>query len=98
MSSATIVSKPEVSTWVIMVSVAVVLSSALALVYAKHNNRNLFIELQELQSGRDSLNVEWGRLQLEQSTFATHSYIEGTARRDLQMELPAQKATVMVKP
>ena len=98
MSGATVSLKPEVSTWFIMVAVAVVLSSALALVYAKHNNRNLFIELQELQSGRDDLNVEWGRLQLEQSTFATHSYIEGTARRELQMELPAQKDMVMVKP
>ena len=98
MSGAALVAKPEVSTWVVMVAVIVVLSSALALVYSKHNNRNLFIALQQLQSERDSLNVEWGRLQLEQSTFATHSYIEGTARRELQMELPTQKDTVMVKP
>jgi cell division protein FtsL len=88
----------EVSTWLLMMLVFVVLSSALALVYAKHNNRNLFIDLQALQSQRDELNVEWGRLQLEQSTFATHSYIEETARRELQMQLPTQDETVMVKP
>jgi cell division protein FtsL len=94
----TLASKIENSSWLMMVAVIVVLSSALALVYAKHNNRNLFIELQELQAKRDDLNVEWGRLQLEQSTFATHSYIEETARRDLQMILPSQDKTVMVKP
>lgn len=96
--SGTAIQRMEVSTWLLMLVVFTVLSSALALVYAKHNKRNLFIELQALQTQRDELNVEWGRLQLEQSTFATHSYIEDTARRELQMELPTQDKTVMVKP
>lgn len=81
-----------------MVAVVLVFSSALALVYAKHSKRNLFIELQSLQDVRETLNVEWGRLQLEQSTFATHSYIEDKARRELDMVLPVQDDIVMVKP
>lgn len=89
---------PESMTWLIMIAVVLTLSSALAVVYAKHHKRNLFIELQSLNSVRDDLNIEWGRLQLEQSTFATHSYIEDTARRDLQMVLPTQDDIKMVKP
>lgn len=81
-----------------MIAAVLALSSALSLVYAKHNKRNLFIELQTLQSQRDDLNIEWGRLQLEQSTFATHSYIEDTARRELNMVLPLQEDIIMVKP
>ncbi|MDH5544912.1 MAG: cell division protein FtsL [Gammaproteobacteria bacterium] len=86
------------TTWVNMIVVACVLSSALALVYAKHVNRNLFIELQETMSQRNDLNVEWGRLQLEQSTFTTHSYIENRARQELGMVLPQQNEIVMVRP
>jgi len=51
---------------------AAVLGSALGVVYSKYQNRKLFIELQALQTRRDEMSVEWGRLQLEQSTWAAH--------------------------
>ena len=88
----------ELSSWLIMLVVISVIASALALVYAKHINRKIFIEFQELQVKRDELNVEWGRLQLEQSTFATHSQIEKLARKELGMMLPTSKDIVMVRP
>lgn len=77
---------------------AAVLVSALAVVYAKYESRKLFVELQSLQKVRDDMAIEWGQLQLEQSTWATHGRIEGTARTTLGMILPPPEAVVIVKP
>lgn len=63
--------------------------SALALVYTKHESRKLFVELEGLTHERDELNIEWGQLQIEQSTWATHARIERVARDDLELVRPA---------
>lgn len=68
-----------------MVLVLAVMVSAIGVIYAKHRNRMLYVELTRLQQQQDELNVNWGRLQLEQSTWATHSRIENVARRKLNM-------------
>jgi cell division protein FtsL len=62
--------------------------SALALVYTKHESRKLFIELEALNSDRDKLNIEWGQLQIEQSTWATHARIERVAAEELSLTRP----------
>lgn len=72
--------------------------SGIGVVYAGHQSRTKFIELQALQEQRDRLTVDWGRLQLEQSTWATHGRIEAEARRQLGMRLPAPEAVVIVTP
>ena len=64
-------------------------ASALALVYTKHESRKLFVELEQLTAERDELNIEWGQLQIEQSTWATHSRIEQVATDDLSLVRPA---------
>jgi len=69
-----------------LILAASVVISALGVVYVKHENRKLFVQLHELQIKRDALNVEWGRLQLEQSTWATHGRIEHMARKKLGMQ------------
>jgi cell division protein FtsL len=63
--------------------------SALALVYTKHESRKLFIELERLTGVRDELNIDWGRLQIEQSTWATHARIEQVATKELGLERPS---------
>lgn len=65
-----------------------VLASALAVVYSQHRARALFIELQRLEATQAELDTEWGRLELEQSTWATHGRIERLAREKLDMRLP----------
>ena len=75
-----------------------VMVSALSIVYVKHENRKHFVELQSLQKQRDEMNIEWGQLQLEQSTWATHSRIEGLARQRLEMVNVPQEQMVIVKP
>jgi cell division protein FtsL len=67
------------------VMVLAVMVSAIGVVYAKHRNRMLYVELTRLQQQQDELNVDWGRLQLEQSTWATHGRIEKVARNKLGM-------------
>lgn len=75
-----------------------VLASSLGVVYSKHESRKLFVELDTLKKERDEMNVEWGRLQLEQSTLATHSRIERTAKKRLGMVTPEYKEILIVRP
>ena len=49
--------------------------TAMGSAYAKHESRKLFQELQALEAERDAMNVEWGQLQLEQSTHTSHGSI-----------------------
>lgn len=62
--------------------------SAIALVYTKHESRKLFVELEQLTHERDGLNIEWGQLQIEQSTWAQHARIERVATEDLSLVRP----------
>ena len=78
--------------WVFIFA-AVCVVSALALVYTKHEARTLFVELERLTHERDELNIEWGQLQIEQSTWATHARIEQVATEDLELMRPG--ATVI---
>ena len=83
---------------IIAVLMPVVLSSALGVVYAKHQSRKLFVQLNELQQQRDGMNVEWGQLQLELSTWATNGRIEQVARQRLRMTNVDFDQVVIVRP
>lgn len=78
------------------VLIAGVVITALSVVYAKHQSRQLLIELQKLQAERDRMNVDWGRLQLEQSTLATYQRIDSIAHEKLAMTIPPQEGVVIV--
>ena len=71
-----------------VILIVLVLASALALVSAQHQSRKLFIELERLQTRERALEVEWGQLQLEQSTWAAHSRVEKVARERLHLVTP----------
>ncbi len=73
------------------------LASAVSVVYSKHQNRLLFVELENLNKERDQMNVEWGQLQLEQSTWATDSRIEKIATEKLHMRNANYENTVIIK-
>ena len=75
-----------------------VFGSALSVVYSKHLNRKLFIELGQLEQVHDELQVEWGRLQLEHSTWASHDRIRQLAHTQLQLQIPSADSVVLVKP
>ena len=75
----------------------VVIVTALSVVYTKHMNRKYFVEWHKLQKERDEMNIEWGQLQLERSTFATSSEIEKKARKKLGMDQPIKKEMILIK-
>ena len=76
------------SSLLVFVFAAVCVLSAIALVYTKHESRKLFVELEQLTHERDELNIEWGQLQIEQSTWAQHARIEQVASDDLSLMRP----------
>lgn len=83
----------------VFVFAVVCVLSAIALVYTKHASRKFFVELEELTHERDELNIEWGQLQIEQSTWAAHARIERVATDDLSLVRPdATKIYVIQRP
>ena len=75
-----------------------VLGSAAAAVYCKHRARELFVELEHLNARRDNLEIEWGQLQLEQSAWSTHAFVERIASTKLHMAMPPPKDIEIVAP
>ena len=72
----------------VFVFAVVCVLTSMALVYTKHESRKLFVELEGLTHERDDLNIEWGQLQIEQSTWATHARIEQVAADRLSLVRP----------
>lgn len=75
---------------------ATVILSAVGVVQAKHQARQLFVELESLNRERDRLQVDWGRLRLEESTLGAHSQIETVARERLSLALPGAEQIVVI--
>ena len=71
--------------------------SAVEVVYARHQTRKLFVEIQDLEKERNVLDEEWGRLQLEQSTWATDDRVESLARDVLKMKTPEMKEIIFIR-
>ena len=72
--------------------------TAIAVVHARHRHRQLFVELTKLEKARDELNIEFGRLQLEQATWAESNRIDQIARSRLGMKFPETGDIVVVRP
>ncbi len=74
-----------------------VLISAFSLIYVRDLSRRQFSQLQAMQYVRDDLHIEWGKLLLEQSTWATQARIENVANSQLDMVLPKTGDVVVVR-
>ena len=75
-----------------------VLGSAVQVIYARHKARDMFVRLEKLNAERDSLDMEWGRLQLEQSYWSSNAFVERVANAKLQMSLPQTRDVRIVRP
>lgn len=67
---------------------AILVGCALSLVSSQNKARKLYVEVQKEHELTKQLDVEWGQLQLEQSTWAMQGRIEKIATQKLNMELP----------
>ena len=74
----------------------VIFLSSLQVVITRHETRRLFVELQMLERMRDELNEEWGKLQLEHSTWAINDRVENFARTKLKMKKPEQSLVILL--
>jgi len=74
-----------------------VLTSAIAVVWTRHQSRSLFVQFSQLQSQRDELNIEYGRLELEQATWAEPRRIDSEARTKLGMFAPRPQDVQLVR-
>ena len=74
------------------------ISSALGVVYTRHESRLLAVELGVLEARQDEGLAEWSRLQIEQGWLADASQIEKTARGVLQMQEPETTQILVVRP
>jgi cell division protein FtsL len=81
-----------------LILLAAVLISALAAVSTNHRARKLVTEYEREQQRMRALEIEWGQLQLEQSTWATHARIEQIAREKLGMRPPKAGQIVATEP
>lgn len=71
-----------------LILLAALVVCAMAAVTSQHKARKLFVELERERAKSKQLEVEWGQLQLELGTWATHARVERIATRDLNMKLP----------
>jgi len=74
------------------------LGSAAGAIWCKHRSREMFVELESLNARRDNLEIEWGQLQLEQSAWSTHGFVERVASTRLRMATPPPKDIEIISP
>jgi cell division protein FtsL len=74
----------------------IVIGSSMTVIYVKHESRMLFSELRSIQKLQDQAIIHWGRLQLQNSTLATHSNVESRARKILNMRVPEKVELVLL--
>jgi cell division protein FtsL len=79
------------------VVLVLVVMSALAVVQSSHQARQLFSELQDLRRDAMKMEEEWGRLLLEQSTWASPDRIQRLSEGKLKMRAPEIKDVVIVR-
>lgn len=64
------------------------LATAVSVAYVRYLTRAEFVRLQEVRTERDALDIEWGRLRLEEASLTAHFRLEDRARQALGMHLP----------
>jgi cell division protein FtsL len=84
--------------FVLLLLLGLVATSAVAVVLARHQHRQGFIALSKLEKERDELNIEFGRLQIEQATWSEPNRIEQIATAKLGMKFPEGAEVVVVQP
>jgi len=84
--------------FLMLVMAVAVLGSAIGVVWARHLHRQAYIALSTLENERDELNIEFGRLQLEQATWSEANRIEQVAGTRLGMKFPVDTDIVVLQP
>ncbi|MGB3290091.1 MAG: cell division protein FtsL [Burkholderiaceae bacterium] len=71
--------------------------SALSLVTARFQSRQLFVQVDRLEDKARELDTDWRRLQLERAELARNARIDSTARKELEMTSTTPDRTLYIK-
>jgi cell division protein FtsL len=71
-----------------LILLSLLIICALSVVTSQHKARKSFIDLQHEEETAKQLDIEWGQLQLEQSTWAMPARIEKIATGHMHMQVP----------
>ena len=82
---------------ILLVLIIAIVISALSVIKAAYDYRRLFNDHQILVHQWDELQIEWGQLLLEQSTWGGHGRIENEAENRLQMRVPNVEETEIIR-
>lgn len=80
----------------IILAVALMVS-AISLVTARHQSRQLFVAVERLEDRSRELDIEWRRLQLERAELARNARIDHVARSDLGMVTATPERTIYLE-
>ena len=75
-----------------------VLGTSLSVIYSKYRSRQVFVEVQKLESDLDRYEVDWGKLQLELTTLTEQNRVERLARSKLRLKMPQRENIIYIKP
>lgn len=70
--------------------------SAISLVTARHQSRQLFVAVERLEDRSRELDIEWRRLQLERAELARNARVDHIARSDLGMVTATPDRTLYI--
>ena len=76
---------------------AIAIAAALGVVTSQHKARQLYADLAREQQRAHELDVEWGQLQLEQSTWAAHARVNAIVREQMGMTSPGRGVIIVVE-
>lgn len=80
-----------------LIFAALLMLSAISLVTARFQSRQLFVESERVAAKARELDVDWRRLQLERAELARHARIDEAARQDLGMQATSPDRTLYLK-
>lgn len=82
----------------VFIALMLVMGSCVAVIYSSFETRRLVANHQRLQLENNAMQVEWGQLLLEQSTWGSYNRVEQLAGAKLKMRVPSPNEIVMVEP
>ncbi len=83
--------------WILGVLWLLIILTALAIVMLRYHNRNLFYQWQQLQQQQHNLDIQWGQLLLEASTWSDYHRIEQLSQQQFEMRHPEPSEILTIK-
>ncbi len=81
---------------VVYMLIFVCLASVIAVIWVRHENREIFVELQALYHHRDDLNIEWRNLLIERTALTRHNLLENWAQTNAKMRAPEEQLVLLL--